>query len=161
MDYLELKWLHVLSSTVLFGTGIGSAFYLLLATLGRDAHAVATVSRYVVITDWVFTATTAVFQPLSGFWLMHLAGGMPVSTPWIAWSLALYAAAIACWIPVVWIQLRLRDLSAHAAAANTALPAAYWRFFRWWVGLGMVAFLAFLAIFHLMVVKRLPFPTSI
>jgi uncharacterized membrane protein len=159
MDYLDVKWLHVLSSTMLFGTGIGSAFYLLLATLGRDARSVAGVSRYVVITDWVFTATTAVFQPLSGFWLMHLAGGMPWSTPWIAWSLALYAVAIACWVPVVWIQLRLRDLSAEAAAANACLPGAYWRLFRWWVALGSVAFLDFLAIFHLMVAKRLPFFT--
>jgi uncharacterized membrane protein len=159
MDYLELKWLHVLSSTLLFGTGIGSAFYLLLATLGRDARKVATVSRYVVITDWVFTATTAVFQPASGFWLMHLAGGMPVSTPWIAWSLALYAFALACWLPVVWIQLRLRDLSGAAAAANAGLPPAYWRLFRWWVALGCAAFLAFLAIFHLMIAKRLPFFT--
>lgn len=157
MDYLSVKWLHILSSAVLFGTGIGSAFYLLLATLGRDARAVATVSRYVVITDWVFTATTAVFQPLSGFWLMHLAGGMPWSTPWIAWSLALYALAIACWIPVVWIQLRLRDVAMRAASAGSVLPPVYWRFFRWWVGLGCVAFLAFLAIFYLMVAKQLPF----
>lgn len=157
MDYLLVKWLHVLSSTMLFGTGIGSAFYLVLATVGQDARAVATVSRYVVVTDWVFTATTAVFQPLSGLWLMHLAGGMPFATPWIAWSLWLYALAIACWLPVVWIQVRLRDLSAQAAAGGTALPKAYWRLFRWWVGLGCVAFFAFLAIFYLMVVKRLPF----
>lgn len=157
MEYLDVKWLHVLSSTVLFGTGIGSAFYLLLATIGRDARAVAIVSRYVVTTDWVFTATTAVFQPLSGFWLMHLAGGMPWSTPWIAWSLGLYAVAIACWLPVVWIQLRLRDLSARAAAKDRVLPPAYWRFFGWWVALGCIAFLAFLAIFYLMIAKRLPF----
>jgi uncharacterized membrane protein len=156
MEYLVVKWLHVLSSTMLFGTGIGSAFYLLLATLSRDARAVATVSRYVVITDWVFTATTAVFQPLSGFWLMHLAGGMPWTTPWIAWSLGLYAVAIACWFPVVWIQMRLRDLSAQAASAGAALPAAYWQFFRWWVGLGCVAFVAFLAIFYMMVLKQVP-----
>ena len=157
MDYLSVKWLHILSSTVLFGAGIGSAFYLLLATLGRDARAVATVSRYVVISDWVFTATTAVIQPLTGFWLMHLAGGIPWSTPWIAWSLGLYAFAIACWIPVVWIQLRLRDLSAQAAGAGGALPAAYGRLFRWWVGLGCLAFVAFVAIFYLMVAKQLPF----
>jgi uncharacterized membrane protein len=157
MDYLVVKWLHVISSTVLFGTGIGSAFYLVLATAGRDARAVATVSRYVVVTDWVFTATTAVFQLLSGLWLMHLAGGMPLATPWIAWSLWLYALAIACWLPVVWIQLRLRDLSAQAAASGAVLPATYWRFFRWWVGLGSVALVAFLAIFFLMVAKR-PFP---
>jgi uncharacterized membrane protein len=157
MEYLAVKWLHVLSSTVLFGAGIGSAFYLVLATSSRDARAVATVSRYVVITDWVFTATTAVLQPLTGYWLMQLAGGIPWSTPWIAWSAALYALAIACWLPVVWIQLRLRDLSARAAAASAALPDAYWRFFRWWVALGFAAFSAFLAIFYLMVAKRLPF----
>jgi hypothetical protein len=68
----------------------------------------------------VFTATTAVFQPLSGLWLMHLAGGMPLATPWIAWSLWLYVLAIACWRPVVWIRLRLRDLSARAAAGQCA-----------------------------------------
>lgn len=156
MDYLDVKWLHVLSSTVLFGTGIGSAFYLLVVTWGRDAHVVAAVSRYVVLADWLFTATTAVFQPASGFWLMHLAGGIPVSTPWIAWSLGLYAFAIACWLPVVWIQHRLRDLSAEAAGAGARLPTAYWRFFAWWVGLGLLAFMAFLAIFYLMVAKRLP-----
>ena len=156
MDYLFLKWLHILSSTVLFGTGIGSAFYLLLATLSRDSLKVATVSRYVVITDWLFTATTAVVQPLTGFWMLHLAG-IPWSTPWIAWSLVLYVVALACWLPVVWIQLRLRELSAQAASANSRLPPAYWRLFGWWVALGMVAFVAFLAIFWLMVAKRVPF----
>ena len=156
MDYVFVKWLHVLSSTMLFGTGIASAFYLLLATLSRDSLKVATVSRYVVITDWLFTATTAVFQPLTGFWMMYLAG-MSWSTPWIAWSLALYVVALACWLPVVWIQLRLRDLSAQAAASNSRLPAAYWRLFGWWMGLGCVAFVAFLAIFYVMVAKQLPF----
>jgi uncharacterized membrane protein len=156
MEYLVFKWLHVLSSTMLFGTGIGSAFYLLLATLTRDARHVATVSRFVVITDWVFTATTAVFQPVSGLWMMHLVG-MPLRTPWIAWSLALYVVAVACWLPVVWIQLRLRDISAAAVTADGVLPRTYWRFFAWWAGLGCVAFAAFLAIFWMMVFKRVPF----
>jgi uncharacterized membrane protein len=155
MDYIALKWLHVLSSTVLFGTGIGSAYYLLVSTLGRDVHTVAAVSRYVVKADWLFTATTALFQPLSGFWMMSMAD-MPLATPWIAWSLGLYTLAIACWLPVVWIQLRLRDLAAEAAAMNGALPQRYWRLFAWWVGLGFAAFAAFLLIFFLMVAKRLP-----
>ena len=159
MDYFTVKWLHILSSTLLFGTGIGSAFYLLFATLSRDVRAIAAVTRYVVVADWLFTSTSAVFQPLSGFWLMHLMGNLPASTPWIATSLWLYALAIACWLPVVWMQVRLRDLSGQAARAGTALPARYWFFFRWWVGLGFVAFFAFLAIFYLMVAKRLPFDT--
>lgn len=156
MTYLLLKWLHVLSSTVLFGTGIGSAFYLVLATATRDARKVATVSGFVVITDWVFTATTAVFQPASGLWIAHVAG-MSWRTPWIAWSLALYAIALACWVPVVWIQLRLRDLSGAAAAAGGSLPPAYWRLFGWWIALGWTAFLAFLAIFWMMVARQVPF----
>lgn len=159
MDYTTVKWLHVLSSTILFGTGIGSAFYLLLAAIGRDARTVAVVSRFVVITDWLFTATTAVFQPLSGLWMMRI-GGMPMHTPWIRASLVLYAFAIACWLPVVWIQLKLRDLSADAVAQGTRLPHAWWRLFAWWVVLGIAAFVAFLAIFHLMVAKRLPFAES-
>lgn len=156
MTYTLLKWLHVLSSTMLFGTGIGSAFYLLLAAATRDARQVATVSRFVVVTDWLFTATTAVFQPASGFWMLHLAG-LPWRTPWVAASLALYAIALACWLPVVWIQLRLRDISASAAGAAQPLPRAWWRFFAWWVALGWLAFIAFVAIFWMMVAKRVPF----
>ena len=113
MDYLTLKWLHILSSTVLFGTGIGSAFYLLVATIGRDARTVAAISRYVVMADWLFTTSTAVLQPLTGWWLMRTAQ-LPMSTPWIAWSWRLYALAIACWLPVVWIQLRQPDPASPA-----------------------------------------------
>jgi uncharacterized membrane protein len=159
MDYLTVKWLHVLSSTILFGTGIGSAFYLLLAAIGRDARTVAVVSRFVVITDWLFTATTAVFQPLSGWWLAHMAQ-MPMTTPWLRLSWVLYVFAIACWLPVVWIQGKLRDISADAAARGSALPHAWWRLFGWWVVLGIAAFVAFLAIFHLMIAKRLLFGSA-
>lgn len=152
MTYLVAKWLHVLFSTLIFGTGIGSAFYLFVSTLRRDVAVVAGVARIVVWADWLFTATTAVLQPLTGFWLAHMAG-FPLSTPWLSWSIALYVVAIACWLPVVWLQVRMRDLAASAAAARTELPAAYWRCFRWWVALGIPAFFAFLAIFYLMVVK--------
>lgn len=155
MDYLFLKWLHILSSTVLFGTGIGSAFYLLVASLGRDARSVAAVSGWVVTADWLFTSTTAVLQPLTG-WLLVRSAGMPWSQPWLTWSIHLYVLAIACWLPVVWIQLRLRDEARRCAAAGAALSPRYWRFFAWWVGLGFVAFFAFLAIFWLMVAKRVP-----
>ncbi|HYD75053.1 DUF2269 domain-containing protein [Ramlibacter sp.] len=155
MDYLALKWLHILSSTLLFGTGVGSAFYLLVATLGRDVRTVARVSGYVVVADWLFTATTAVLQPLTG-WLMVRSAGMPWSMPWLAWSVGLYALAIACWLPVVWIQHLLRDEARHCAAAGLALSGRYWRCFAAWVALGFVAFFAFLAIFWLMVAKRVP-----
>jgi uncharacterized membrane protein len=155
MTYLLIKWLHVVSSTVLFGTGIGSAFYLLAASAHRDARVVAAVARYVVIADWLFTATTVILQPLTGGLLMYLAG-LPLRTPWLLWSIALYAVAVACWLPVVWLQMRMRDLAQQAATQYAALPAGYWRAFRCWVALGVPAFFAFLAVFYLMVVKALP-----
>ncbi|GAC1542765.1 MAG: DUF2269 domain-containing protein [Ramlibacter sp.] len=155
MDALVVKWLHVLSSTVLFGTGIGSAFYLLVATLGRDARTVATVSGYVVVADWMFTATTAIFQPLSG-WLLARASGLAWSQPWLMRSVILYAIAIACWLPVVRIQVQLRDESRACAAGGWPLSPRYWKRFAAWAALGVVALLAFLAIFWLMVAKRLP-----
>lgn len=152
MDYVVVKWLHILSSTFLFGTGIGSAWYMLFVTMSRDVRAIAVVARNVVIADWVFTATTAVIQPLTGFYMIHLAG-YPIHSKWIMWSIALYVLAGACWLPVVWIQMRLRDLSAEAARTNTELPPQYWRLFKTWVALGVPAFAAFVFIFWLMVAK--------
>lgn len=152
MDYLVVKWLHILSSTFLFGTGIGSAWYMLFANISRDVRAIAVVSRYVVVADWLFTATTIIAQPSTGFYMIHLAG-YPMHSRWIVWSLALYAIAAACWIPVVWLQMRLRDLAREAAGTGNDLPPAYWRLFRAWVALGVPAFFAFVAIFWLMVAK--------
>jgi len=152
MDYLVVKWLHILSSTLLFGTGIGSAFYLLFASLSRDIHAIAVVARYVVIADWLFTATTAVLQPLTGFYMVHLVG-MPATSKWIVWSTVLYAIALACWLPVVWLQTKLRDLAQRAACEQAELPPLYWRYLKIWVALGIPAFFAFVAIFYLMVAK--------
>lgn len=152
MEYILVKWLHILSSTYLFGTGIGSAFYLLLSTLSRDVRVVAAVSRYVVWADWTFTSTTAVVQPLTGFWLAHLAG-FPLTSTWLWWSIVLYVVAIGCWLPVVHIQIRMRDLAADALVNKLELPPAYWRYFWAWIALGIPAFFAFLAIFYLMVAK--------
>ena len=152
MDYVVVKWLHILSSTFLFGTGIGSAWYMLFANLSRDVRAIAVVNRHVVIADWVFTATTAIIQPVTGFYMIHLAG-YPLHSTWIMWSIALYVLAGACWLPVVWIQMRLRDLAAEAVRTQTDLPPRYWRLFYTWAALGVPAFIAFVVIFWLMVAK--------
>ena len=151
-EVLVLKWLHVLSSTFLFGTGVGSAFYLFFVSRTRDVHAVAVVSRYVVIADWWFTATTIVFQPLSGFWLAHRMG-YPLGARWILWSSGLFLLAALCWLPVVWLQVRMRDIAREADAAGAPLPPAYWNLFGWWTALGIPAFVFFLALFWLMVAR--------
>lgn len=153
MEYLIWKWLHILSSTLLFGTGLGTAFFMFFTNRSGNVRAIAVVTRYVVIADWLFTATTVIFQPLSGLMMMHLTG-IPLMAKWIWASFVLYFVAVACWLPVVWIQVRMRDL-AHAAAATNAptLPARYWAYERAWVLLGIPAFVSLVVVFYLMVAK--------
>ena len=152
MEYLIVKWLHVLSSTVLFGTGLGTAFYMFFTNRSGDVRAIAVVSRRVVVADWVFTAPTAILQPLTGAWLVERAG-LPWSTPWVAWSLGLYVLAAGCWLPVVWIQIRMAAMAEASARAAAPLPRSFWRYHAVWTALGVPAFLIFVAIFFLMVVK--------
>jgi uncharacterized membrane protein len=152
MDYLTVKWLHVLSSTVLFGTGLGSAFYMFFTNRQGDVRAIASVTRRVVIADWLFTAPTAVLQPLTGAWLIHLAG-FPWTATWILWSVVLYLVAGACWLPVVWIQIRMARMAEASAASGGPLPQQFWRYHALWTVLGVPAFIAFIAIFYLMVAK--------
>lgn len=152
MEYIVVKWLHILSSTVLFGTGIGSAYYLFFTSLTRDTHAVAHVVRYVVRADWWFTTPAIVFQPASGFYLMYLIG-YPPNTGWIAASILLYLFAVACWLPVVWMQVQMRDMASLAMTKGERLPKRYWHFLRIWTALGSVAFLALVGVFYLMVAR--------
>jgi uncharacterized membrane protein len=138
------------------GTGIGSAFYLLVTVMRRDATIIAFVASRVVLADWLFTATTIIFQPLSGFYLAHLMN-VPLTTPWLTWSIGLFLVTALCWIPVVWIQMQLRDMAQAAANIDGHLTARFWVFFRWWIALGVPALLAMLAVFFLMVAKRVDY----
>ena len=150
--YLTIKWLHILSSVVLVGTGLGSAYYMFFANRSRDLAAQAVVTRLVVQADWWFTTPTVLLQPATGLAMVYLAG-FPLSTPWIAASLALYAIAGLCWLPVVWLQIRMRALAQQAAEAGTPLAPLYWRYARWWEALGYPAFAAMVVVFYLMVAK--------
>ena len=150
--YLVVKWLHIVSSVLMVGTGLGSAFYLYFANRSGSLAAQAVVSRLVVRADWWFTTPTAIIQPASGLLLAHLAG-WPWSTPWIMLSLGLFIIAGACWLPVVWLQLRMAALAADAVDNRAPLPAQYWRYARRWEVLGYPAFVAMAAVFFLMVNK--------
>lgn len=156
MEYLIVKWLHILSSTILFGTGIGSAYYLLFTSLAvrktGDPRPVAVVAHKVVQADLWFTTTTIIFQPLSGWYMAHLAG-LPLTSKWLMWSYGLYLLAGACWLPVVWIQLKMRDMAREADARGEPLPPRYWRFLWIWTTLGVPAFFGLVIVFYLMVAK--------
>ncbi|WP_028311624.1 DUF2269 family protein [Derxia gummosa] len=152
MDYFALKVVHIVSATILFGTGIGTAFYMFMAALTRDAKLTAGVGRLVVIGDWLFTGSSGVVQIASGLWLAHIAG-FPILSGWVLHALLLYGLAFLCWAPVVWIQIRLRDIAQTAADAGGPLPREYWRWLAVWVGLGIPAFFALVVVFWLMVAK--------
>jgi uncharacterized membrane protein len=150
--YLFVKWLHIVSSTVLFGTGAGIAFFFVRAQRTGDVRVIAAVGRDVVLADMLFTAVAVVTQPVTGFMLMTYAG-YPWTTPWLQSSALLYVVAGCCWLPVVWLQIRMRDLAVVAAAAQAALTAEYRSCYRLWFGLGWPAFICVLAVFYLMVAK--------
>ncbi|WP_338148158.1 DUF2269 family protein [Neoroseomonas eburnea] len=149
-----LRWLHVLGAAVLFGTGAGIAFFMVMAHRTRDAALIAHVAGTVVVADTVFTATAVVLQPVTGVLLVQEVG-WSLTEGWILLSLALYVLTGLFWLPVVAIQLRLRNLARAAAAAGVALPPAYHRLYRIWFACGFPAFLAVLAIFWLMLTRPL------
>lgn len=153
MDWLVfLRWAHVIGACVLLGTGAGIAFFMVMAHRTGQPTLIAHTARIVVIADWVFTASAVIAQPITGY-LLARAIGWPMNEGWIMLSLALYALTGAFWIPVVWMQARMRDLAAAAAMENTPLPAAYHRLYRLWFACGFPAFFAVLAIMWLMLAK--------
>lgn len=155
MTYATLKTLHILSMVLLFGTGLGSAFYKWMADRSGNIAHIAVTNRHVVLADWLFTTPTVIFQPLSGVWLVHMLD-QPLSTPWIATSLALFILAGACWLPVVWLQIRMQKLAEQAVANNAPLPPLYWKMARAWFLLGVPAFVAMICVVVLMVFKHMP-----
>ena len=147
-----VRWLHVLGATVLLGTGAGIAFFMVVAHRTGDARLIAHVASTVVIADFLFTASAVLIQPLTGLWLVHLLG-WPLDSLWIMVSLALYVLVGLFWLPVVWMQVRMRDLARQASAASTPLPAQYHRLYRLWLACGFPAFAGVLAIFWLMLAR--------
>lgn len=151
-DYYVLLYLHVIGSTVLLGTGAGIAFFMLVAHFKKDAAVIAGVASIVVLADFIFTATAVVVQPITGFLLARLLG-YPVFDGWVALSLILYVVTGAFWLPVVWMQMRMRNLAGDAVRRGEPLPPAYHRLFWRWFAFGFPAFAAVLGIFWLMITR--------
>jgi uncharacterized membrane protein len=149
---LLLKLVHIVSATVLFGTGLGVAYFMLMAYRTRDAFIIAHTARMVVIADAVFVANAAIVQPVSGVQLA-LAIGYSLWEAWLVATFALYALIVVCWLPVLWLQVRMRDIARAAAEEGTELPQRYHRLFRIWLVLGWPAYISMLAIFVLMIFR--------
>ncbi|MBI3513669.1 MAG: DUF2269 domain-containing protein [Proteobacteria bacterium] len=147
-----LKVVHILGATVLLGTGLGTAFHLWMADRDGDPRIIAAVARSTVRADFLFIAPAAIVQPVTGAILMSIMGFDPM-TPWLVAAYVLFALAAACWLTVVWLQIRVRDLAAAAAARHESLPSEYHRAMRAWFVLGWPAFAAVIVVIGLMVVK--------
>ena len=152
MDYFVLKFLHIIGASVLLGTGAGIAFFMLMAHVSGRALVVAGVARIVVIADFIFTATAVVSQPITGV-LLAWNVGYSLLDLWILWSIVLYVVTGTFWLPVVWMQMRMRDLAQEAVRTNAELPRSYHRLFWWWFAFGFPAFWAVVAIFWLMIAR--------
>jgi uncharacterized membrane protein len=150
--YLTIKTLHILSSVLMVGTGFGTAFYLFFANRSNSVETMSVVSRLVCRADWWFTTPAVIFQPLSGLWLAHTAG-FSWTTPWLLTSIALYMLAGVCWLPVVWLQLRMARIASNAAMQRQPMPEHYWHYAKRWELLGYPAFIAMVVVYFLMVTK--------
>lgn len=147
-----LRFLHIIGATILLGTGAGIAFFMVLAERSRDPRMIAHVASSVVIADTVFTASAVIVQPITGYFLARSVG-WPLSEGWIVLSLGLYVLTGLFWLPVVWIQLQLRNLARAAVLTNSELPASFDRLYRIWFLCGFPAFFSVLGIFWLMLNK--------
>jgi uncharacterized membrane protein len=152
MLYLFVKFIHVISSTILFGTGIGTACVMFYGHRTRDVKVIAAVSNYVVFADWVFTTPSAIIQFFTGIWLVLLAK-YSFTSLWIMGSLVGYFIAAFCWFPVVYLQIKMRNFAMQATAANTKLPDKYFHYFNYWFWLGWPAFISLVMVFYLMTNK--------
>jgi uncharacterized membrane protein len=150
--YIGLKVVHVISSTILFGTGVGIAFFKWIVDRSGNVSAIRVVSERVVIADWLFTTPAIIVQAATGVALAKLAG-FPLMHGWLVYAIALYLFAGTCWFPVVWLQMRMRDLARQADHDGKALPDLYHRYAHRWFWLGVPAFLSLLGVFWLMVAK--------
>ena len=160
MIFLSIKTLHIVSAFLLFGTGLGSAFYKFMADRnvksGGNLEYLVMTNKNVVLADWLFTTPTVIIQPVTGIIMANMMN-LPLTTPWIMLSLILYGIAGLCWLPVVVLQIRMREISKQALRDGTVLPEQYHRYARWWFWLGVPAFMAISLVILLMVFKSLLF----
>ena len=145
--HLGIKLLHIISATVLFGTGLGTAFFMLRAWISGDRDVLLATTRTVVVADWIFTTPAVIVQLLSGLWLTQSLG-IPINSVWFVSVLLLFCFVGACWLPVVWIQIRIREKLDSGDGIDACRPLM-----RLWVALGVPAFAAVLILFALMVYK--------
>lgn len=141
--------LHVLGAAFLFGAGLGTALYMLLANRTQNVATIVHATALVVKADWIFTGVWGILQPITGGALIYLKE-YPINTFWIMGSLAGYLIAGGFWLPVVYFQIQLRNMAFQSLKANCNLPPRYYRLYRYWFLCGWPAFVSLVVVFYLM-----------
>ncbi|MCD8497047.1 MAG: DUF2269 domain-containing protein [Alphaproteobacteria bacterium] len=150
--YLLIKTLHILSSAILFGTGVGIAFFMFRSLFTDNVQEKFYAARNTVLADTIFTFPAVVIQPLSGIALIHMVG-YDWTDFWLMATYVIYIIAGLCWLPVVWIQIQLKEMARQAVETGEPLPERYHRLFKIWFLLGWPAFIGLVIVFYLMVAK--------
>lgn len=150
--YSTVKLIHIISATIVFGTGLGIAFFMLMGQRSRDFVKRRFAARATVLADTIFTLPAVIVQPISGAWLVWQAG-FGWTEFWLVGTYMLYLVAGLCWVPVVVIQIAMKRMLERQAVDGTFDEAAFNRLFRWWFALGWPAFGGLVVIFGLMVMK--------
>jgi len=150
--YFLIKYLHLLGAIVILGTGTGIAFFMLMAHRSGEPAFIARTAAMVVVADALFTLSAVILQPVTGAVLMALSS-TDISERWLATSLVLYAVAGAFWVPVVFMQIEMRDLARAAAEKGGQLPPRYFALFRRWCLFGIPGFGSVMIILYLMIAK--------
>lgn len=144
------KLVHILSATILFGTGIGTAFFMLWAHCFGDIKARVFIARTTVIADSLFTLPTVIIQPFSGVMLAN-SMGHSLTDAWLLSTYFWYGIVILCWVIVYFLQIKIHTLLLASANNNTKLDEKYKYYYCAWFILGWPALFAFIYIFYAMV----------
>jgi uncharacterized membrane protein len=154
--YLLLKLIHILAAVVVTGTGAGIAFFMFMANRSNNPQTIYITAKHVILGDWIFTTPAVVTQIITGVLLMNTQG-YSFSAPWFYWVIGMFSFIGVCWLPVLRIQYKLRELAKVSVDSNQITPE-FKLLMKTWTFLGIPAFTAILIIFWLMVFK--PFPVT-
>lgn len=150
--YLTIKTIHIICSAILFGTGTGIAFFMYRSHFTEDLGKKFYAIQNTVLADYLFTLPAVIIQPVSGFWLITQ-GGYDWTQLWLVLTFVIYIITGLCWLPVVWIQIQLKNMLAENIDMGVELHDRFQRLFKIWLSLGFPAFIGLIIVFFLMVFK--------
>lgn len=150
MMFLTLKLIHIFSAIILFGLGCGTVFFKVMADRTGNHAAIAVTSRHVVQADWWFTTPSVIIQPITGI-LMAGQISMSLTDSWVIQTIVLYVLTGLCWLPVVYLQIQMREIANRSLLEGKPLPEKYHYYSKIWMWLGVPAFFAMLGITTMMV----------